>query len=282
MGRNKSSEGDEPELHDSADCLREIVRCASEIKNIEQEEADWISSNHGGKWPGTSLGIRKWEARKAMAEARFDELNKTRPSPHPILSEHRRECKMKRYCWLFLTLGSLFSSTGLCQDSKTVDLAGRQLTIGMPQHDVLEMIAAKGITTEPKLSPPLPKDLKDLDFLMLRTGRLYFTDGLLSNVHKIVGEVAKNEDTSSLFELLYTLLSKLDGQRGSVTTETRRDPRWVSDKIRVVGTTGTVGSTVSPLHTIQPTYVIELTTGFGTAQWLGNFIEISEQTDRSK
>jgi hypothetical protein len=79
MGRKKRSLGDQPELHDSADCLREIVRCASEIRNIEQEHADWIARNPNGSWPGAALGIGKWEARKARAEARFDELNKARP-----------------------------------------------------------------------------------------------------------------------------------------------------------------------------------------------------------
>jgi hypothetical protein len=79
MGRKKRGMGDEPELHDSADCLSEIVRSASEIKNIEHEHAEWIRRNPGGSWPGAALGTRKWEARKARAEARLDELNKTGP-----------------------------------------------------------------------------------------------------------------------------------------------------------------------------------------------------------
>jgi hypothetical protein len=80
MGGKIRSQGDEPELHDSADCISEIARCASEIKNIEQEHAEWIARNPNGSWPGAALGIRKWEAREARAEARFDVLmNRTRP-----------------------------------------------------------------------------------------------------------------------------------------------------------------------------------------------------------
>ena len=89
MGKKKRSLGDEPELHDSADCLREIARCDSEIKNIEQEHAEWSRRNPGGSWPGAVLGIGKWEARKASAEARFDELNRTGRDIRPFDSENR-------------------------------------------------------------------------------------------------------------------------------------------------------------------------------------------------
>jgi hypothetical protein len=191
---------------------------------------------------------------------------------------------MKRsYCRIVLTLGAaLFSSTGVCQDSKTVELAGLQLTIGMPQQHVLEMIVAKSVVTLPKLPPSLPKDLSAFDFLLLRSGALYFADGALNRVDKKVGEIPKTGDTSSFFQQLYAVLSKLEGQRVTVTTETRRDTRFIAEEINIFGTTGTVGSKADPLHIIQPIYVLQRNTTFDPAMQLGNYIEVFERTDKSK
>jgi hypothetical protein len=78
MGK-KSRRVDEPTLDTMWDCHNEISRCSIEIGKVEREYAEWKANNPGGSWPGATLGIRKWEARKARAEARFDELDKTRP-----------------------------------------------------------------------------------------------------------------------------------------------------------------------------------------------------------
>jgi hypothetical protein len=67
----------EPDLHDSASCIGEIILCNREIKRIEQEEADWISSNPGGKWPGVPHLISQWQKCKAKAETGLNEFNTT-------------------------------------------------------------------------------------------------------------------------------------------------------------------------------------------------------------
>jgi len=68
----------DPPLTDSTDCLHEIDRCNKEIRNTEQEYAEWISRNPGGRWPGYVAKISQLEARKAKAEGRYQELNRTR------------------------------------------------------------------------------------------------------------------------------------------------------------------------------------------------------------
>jgi len=77
MRRKKRSLGDAM-LHDATDCLHEIDRCNKEIKNTEQEYADWISRNPNGSWPGYAAKISQLEAQRGEAEGRFEALNRTR------------------------------------------------------------------------------------------------------------------------------------------------------------------------------------------------------------
>jgi len=75
MGRERRIES-EPELHDFAACVSEIAHCDIELKNIEQEHADWIKSNPNGSWPGATAKILRCQARKEKAQARLDQLKK--------------------------------------------------------------------------------------------------------------------------------------------------------------------------------------------------------------
>lgn len=166
-------------------------------------------------------------------------------------------------CIRTVVLALLASVCGSCQEA---ELAGIRLTIGMPQQKALDMIAQKSIPTVPPL--PLPKDWPSeagvdlFDAAGDNCGSVSFTDGKLSFVSKRLVAVDQTDETSSLFQVLYSVFNKLQGERILVVTDTRRTSYFTIEEIRI---------SAAPAR-----YAIQRHTGYGPFKPLGHRIVLEE------